>query len=1111
MSVCNRLMLWTLTACLLVSGNSMDPYAAPAKEADSDLAIAIPDDIVPEDEMAQLRLKRVNPYHKDHKNRTNYADPNSSWGVQGRAWFIAIYALFWIGMVGVAKVWPQITKKAQDIWASIKPKKEEVVEDVKNEKQYPEGAKPEYPKDSCVPALFDDIVRKYPDNIALIVPATKMPKAPAGKPEPVRQEITYKQFGAMVDELAERLASLGATRGKVVALIIDRSVAQMVAVYGVLKTGAAFLPIDIAAPIDRKNELLDHSEAVAVIVDHNSFAADDLQFQLGLEKRGAPLIGLPLDGRLGGLRQLGNAREGPAKLGEWPKPSDTALLIYTSGTTGKPKGVIYDHTHLLHGSWFYAEQCEMDSKTIAFLKSPYIWAVIEWELFPALLRGGKLVIALPDGQKNPEYMVDVIADENVDSLMSVPSVLDLMTDVHKTKGATAMSKLKHVVTVGEALPAEVANRFVNAPGINALMHNFYGASESSCTIFTIGKEGVDETKYKNVPAGKPQPYAAAYIMKVEVGEDGNPKTKLEQVEGGESGEIFFGGVLAAGYFRDEAQTKAKWVDTPYGVCYKTGDLGRWRNGSLEVCGRIDRQVKVHGVRIEPEGIESAMKSFPGPDGGAGLSAVAVIVTPEPCELVAYSSPKDGLDITADQVKEHCKSKLPPPYVPKFFVVLKEGLPRLPNGKVNLTMLKEMGAKHAEEEGTTIVDSLGQMKKMSRGALEENNMIMRCYAFWMFGVLVDHFTSCAISTPWETTAYCRELAAKSIYPSTEIFFRSLGNDQDMLGFILLGAYQDTAPGPDGKRPKMTFGMKDIFLIAFYLAMACPIPQILAYIFTPLNCGITVMGYRTEYWGWEYMSHVGAICGHRWYLLFVFLTRLYLELCDAINMPAWLSTIIGFVPCFVFRGYWYPDLGPSHPTWARWLAKWVFDGYDTSVIWYLAYYVLAFHYLRPVTQRLVPLLPKGPGWAALACGTSMIIGVCMAMFHYPNVTLESGEFNPPWAAVLEIVLGTIQPGLFALSMWYLPFDLSWLGSTSLGCYIFHYYFKGAVRKAIISFVPLVAWDSTNILVFLFICGICLFFQLVVGPLGNAIIFSIPKAFDLMHRGVVAVKSGMTAKKV
>merc|ERR1719359_3268 len=93
----------------------------------------------------------------------------------------------------------------------------------------------------------------------------------------------------------------------------------------------------------------------------------------------------------------------------------------------------------------------------------------------------------------------------------------------------------------------------------------------------------------------------------------------------------------------------------------------------------------------------------------------------------------------------------------------------------------------------------------------------------------------------------------------------------------------------------------------------------------------------------------------------------------------------------------------------------------------------------------------------------------MFHYPNVTLESGEFNPPWAAALEIVLGTIQPGLFALSMWYFPYDLSWIGGTSLGCYIFHYYFKGAVRKAIIAFVPLVAWDSTNILVFLFIVGL------------------------------------------
>ena len=109
--------------------------------------------------------------------------------------------------------------------------------------------------------------------------------------------------------------------------------------------------------------------------------------------------------------------------------NDVAMLIYTSGSTGEPKGIVYDHQHLLHGAWFWAEEHGMSESSVQLFKSPYFWAVMEWEVFPALIRGGKLVVASADGHKSPQYMAQTIEKFHVDVLMITPSVLDLLLDV----------------------------------------------------------------------------------------------------------------------------------------------------------------------------------------------------------------------------------------------------------------------------------------------------------------------------------------------------------------------------------------------------------------------------------------------------------------------------------------------------------------------------------------------------------------------------------------------------------------------------------------------------------------------------------------------------------
>ena len=117
---------------------------------------------------------------------------------------------------------------------------------------------------------------------------------------------------------------------------------------------------------------------------------------------------------------------------------DVAMLIYTSGSTGEPKGIVYDHQHLLHGAWFWAEEHGMSESSVQLFKSPYFWAVMEWEVFPALIRGGKLVVASADGHKSPQYMAQTIEKFHVDVLMITPSVLDLLLDVAQAGGWDAV-------------------------------------------------------------------------------------------------------------------------------------------------------------------------------------------------------------------------------------------------------------------------------------------------------------------------------------------------------------------------------------------------------------------------------------------------------------------------------------------------------------------------------------------------------------------------------------------------------------------------------------------------------------------------------------------------
>lgn len=1117
----------------------------------------------------------------------DWRDPNTAWTGSDKTIFLLAYGAFWGAIVILVSCWPRLsacfgrlrgksgpTSSSAVVGGNLPLLEGSEAELQSDIRDFSVGPTPKYPDDRRVVELFEEQAEKDPGAIALVVPGL------------ASKNISYKELHSAVEEVSTLLISFGVTCGSVGALIMDRSVAQVVAVFGVLKAGAAFLPIDKDAPSERQMLLLVESKAEVVLALQGDAGPETLATQVGIH-----YVGLPADGSVGSLdmrrprspslggsfsgspgRQIsggsGGSRYNRTTSQEdceyrRPEADDMALLIYTSGTTGNPKGIVYDHTHLMHGVYFFGTHCEMDSNSVGLLKSPYFWAIIEWEMFPALTLGGKLVVASAQGHKNPEYLASTIAAEQVSVLMITPQVFDLVLDVHEAQGNVLLRSVKNVVTVGEPLSCALANRAVSMRGMEAKVHNFYGASESSCTIYTVPDEGIDLTVFPSkAPAGRPQPHSKVYVMRDEreQGPDMGGPVKLVPVDPGQNGEICFGGVLAQCYWNHEELTNEKWVDTEYGVLYRTGDLGRWKQGQLEVIGRIDRQVKIRGVRIEPEGIEAELKKFlyypEAPAGSAAdveavqvegrlaLKEVAVVASKEPAELVAFMSLREGLEdlVTPEMVKAHCQAHVQPSYMPKFFVIRPSGLPKLPNGKTNLKELADIATQHVVEEGEEVMDSLGQMKKVSKAAIFENQVIHRCYAWWMVGVLTDHYMRCAIDSDDSGNFYpfCTPLARKSVKPWAEIIIRSFGNDQDLFGFIMLGAYQDSRPEREGAKPKVNLGLKDLFVFLVYLAMACPIPQILHVFFRslswPKDWGGPDGHVPKNEWDWDYMQVNSYTSDHRWYLGMVFSARVYLELCErlyaqGLYLPGWVQCLLATAPCClpdsVFEGKEYgfdicenqSDSGTPH--YVMWTFAWLFrdfgDGcaiYWRWVSWYLAFYVWCFHFLRPMvelTKRyLTKVIPPSSGatWSAVALGCSMMIGVLMAMFHYPNNVLENGT-GMQWVW-LELGVDILQPALFVLGMTHLPWNLTWWGNTTLGAYVFHFYFRDTVATWTMSMCDGLTWDPTGMVTVLAIMGICLTFTTFLGPLGHYALLSPALLYGRIKRMVDARRSARQVRR-
>ncbi|MGC0094986.1 amino acid adenylation domain-containing protein, partial [Ralstonia pseudosolanacearum] len=491
-----------------------------------------------------------------------------------------------------------------------------------------------YPDASTIHGLFEAQVRRTPEAIAVVHEG---------------RQVSYAELNARANRVAHALIGLGVGPDARVGLCVERSVELVVGLLGILKAGGGYVPLDPSYPQDRLAYMLEDSAPVAVLTQ-------------GLVREQLGMLSVPvLD--LDGPQE--DAEHDPQVTGL--EPHHLAYVIYTSGSTGRPKGVMNEHRGVVNRLWWAQQTYRLDASDRVLQKTPFGFDVSVWELFWPLLAGARLVMARPEGHKDPAYLAATIEQAGITTLHFVPSMLQLFLDQVE---AGRCQGLRRMLCSGEALPHALQQRSL-ARFPHSELHNLYGPTEAAIDVTAWRCNA--EIHPGIVPIGRPIANTQIYVL----------DAHRQPVPLGVTGEIYIGGVgVARGYLNRPELTAERFVVNPFHGegrerMYRTGDLGRWLpDGSLEYQGRADAQVKLRGFRIELGEIEARLSQC------AGVSEAVVALredAPGEQRLVAYYV--SGEAIEAQTLREQLQASLPEYMVPAAYVRL-ERLPLTPNGKLD---------------------------------------------------------------------------------------------------------------------------------------------------------------------------------------------------------------------------------------------------------------------------------------------------------------------------------------------------------------------------------------------------------------------------------------------
>lgn len=510
------------------------------------------------------------------------------------------------------------------------------------------------------PSMTSSDQRAYTHSInaAFALQANRRPDAIAVK---LGDEIlTYRQLHERSNQLARFLRRCGNTDGAIVGLVFDRSIQMLVAMLGIVKAGAAYLPIDPTYPLDRVAMIFaDASPSLILTEERQAKNVPTGAAQVVRVDREQELI----------------ARESAADVADAPQSERLAYVIYTSGSTGQPKGVMVSHRNVLRlltttDPWFGFGASDVWS---LFHSVAFDFSV--WEIWGCLLRGGKLVIVPYEVSRSPRDFYDLLAREGVTVLNQTPAAFYQLIGV-EAAGRHAELALRHVIFGGEALNFKNLRPWFQAHGdANPRLVNMYGITETTVHVTYRPITMADAATESRSLIGIPIPDLRIYLL----------DSEQRPVTPGSVGEIYVGGGgVALGYLNRSELTAERFVKDPFAdridaKMYRSGDMARQLdNGDLEYLGRIDRQLKVRGFRIEPGEIEAALLEYP------GVSQATVCARTEESEqnrLAAYLVMKAGHNLVISELRAFLRTKLPGHMVPHDYLQI-EAIPLTINGKVD---------------------------------------------------------------------------------------------------------------------------------------------------------------------------------------------------------------------------------------------------------------------------------------------------------------------------------------------------------------------------------------------------------------------------------------------
>lgn len=521
------------------------------------------------------------------------------------------------------------------------------------------------PRSKALHKYLEDSTKRFPDRHAVI--------------EPGQGAITYRDLSVLVDRLRDQLIHQGVKPGDRVGVYLSKSIDSVASIFGILKAGAAYVPVDSGAPFSRNAYILNDCSVKAVILDRK-FAEG---FQQEIEQLGKLPNLIFLDGT-GGGKQLAKTLDGldesdPCERSKSIESGsdDLAYILYTSGSTGKPKGVMLSHLNATSFVDWCSEEFNPNELDRFSSHAPFHFDLSILDIYTAIKHGATLVLIDEGTGKDPLQLADLIAEMDITIWYSTPSILSLLAQYGKIERHD-LSGLRTILFAGEVFPIkhlQLLHSFIPDPEY----YNLYGPTETNvCTYYHLPKHIPDE-RTEPYPIGK----TCSHVETIVVDEYG----KL--VSPGEEGELCVrGDGVMIGYWNLPERTAKAFIEDESGQSwYKTGDIViEGEAGNYTFLGRRDRMVKKRGFRIELGEIEAVLYCHSAVEEAA---TIALMDEDTGVKIKAFLSCREGDRPSIIALKHFCIENLPNYMVPDLFSFL-DSLPKTSTDKIDYQSLKAIG-------------------------------------------------------------------------------------------------------------------------------------------------------------------------------------------------------------------------------------------------------------------------------------------------------------------------------------------------------------------------------------------------------------------------------------